>query len=75
MIKYIIFILFILSSCSSVKKDIFVNDLKLKNSLYGVQNNSYFYFMIDSTKTPHLVKTSIMNSDKVIWIEKLIKLK
>jgi len=39
--------------------------------MYGVQNNPYYYFMMDSAGGPHLVRTHMFKSTKVIWIEKL----
>lgn len=72
--KLLIFVLVALSSCASHKvkrKRIYVEDLKQGNQLYSVKNNPYFYFMIDSTGGNHLVKTSALNSQRVIWTEKL----
>ena len=74
--KLLIFVLVALSSCASHKvkrKRIYVEDLKQGNQLYSVKNNSYFYFMIDSTGGKHLVKTHMLNSNKVIWTEPLTR--
>lgn len=65
------------ASCASTKvrakKKITIEDLKIGNELYGVKDNAYFYFMIDSVGRKHLVKTHMMNSQRVIWTEPLIK--
>ena len=74
--KKLIILLALLSSCASQKvkqKKVFVEDLKEKYRLYGVQNNPYFYFMMDSSGGPHLVKTHMFKPTKVIWIETLEK--
>jgi hypothetical protein len=67
----------IMVSCASSnkvrKKKTYINDLTEKYRLYGVKDNSYFYFMIDSSGGPHLVKTHAFNPNKVIWIERLQK--
>lgn len=65
---------FILISCSSVRvktKRTYLNDILKGNQLYSIKDNSYFYFMIDSVGNKHLVKMSLFNVDKVLWIEKL----
>ena len=67
----------LLASCASSKrikkKKTYVSDLTSKYRLYSVKGNSYFYFMMDSSGGPHLVKTHHLNSEKVLWIEKLGK--
>lgn len=67
----------ILSSCATTNKTKLtkttIDELRKKNQLYGINNNSYFYFMIDSLGNKHLVRTHMFNSSKVIWTEKLIK--
>lgn len=69
-------LIIILSSCASTKvrkKRIMVDDLRQTNQLYSVKNNSYFYFMIDSVGNKYLVKTHLLNSEKVIWTERLTR--
>jgi len=63
----------LLSSCVSFKpeKKTHLNELTSKYRMYGVQNNPYYYFMMDSAGGPHLVRTHMFKSTKVIWIEKL----
>lgn len=71
-----LFFLLLLMSCSSARvhtKKVYLHDLIKNNELYRVENNSYFYFMIDSTNKKHLVKMNLLNSDRVLWIEKLNK--
>lgn len=67
----------LLAACASSKKvkkkKTFVSDLTSKYRLYSVKENAYFYFMLDSSGGPHLVKTHTLKADKVIWIEKLQK--
>lgn len=70
----------VLTSCHTTNsiqrvkpKKITIDDLKVKNELWMVKNNPYFYFMVDSVNNKHLVRTHIANSSKVIWIEKLNK--
>ena len=48
-----------------------LDDLTKRYRVYGVQNNPYYYFMQDSAGGPHLVRTHMFKSTKVIWIEKL----
>ena len=71
-LKNVIFLLLVLvsTSCTTPKK-LFVENLREKNQLWGLKDNNYFYFMIDSVGDKHLVKTSMFNSSKVIWIEKM----
>lgn len=63
----------IVFSCAPTKKikKIYLSDLVNKNQIYYIKDNSYFYFMIDSTNTKYLIKTSILNSSEVVWMEKL----
>lgn len=65
----------LLASCASSKrvkkKKTYVSDLTSKYRLYSVNGNSYFYFMLDSAGGPHLVRTHALNSEKVLWVEKL----
>lgn len=79
-VRYIIFLLVVLTSCHTTNsvqrvkpKKITIDNLREKNELWMVKNNPYVYFMIDSTNNAHLVKTHFSNSSKVIWIEKLNK--
>lgn len=77
-ISIFLLILFSAASCSSAKihqKKTYVSDLAAKNRLYGIDRNPYFYFMIDSTETTYLVKTHSFNSAKVIWVEKLVRIR
>jgi hypothetical protein len=62
-------LLLLLSSCATNK--ITIEQLQKKNQLYAIKNNNFYYFMIDSLNNKCLVRTSFMNSSKVIWIEKL----
>ena len=76
--KYILLLLMIVvTACGTTnrvrKKKVFLNDLTSKYRMYGVQNNPYFYFMMDSAGGPHLVRTHMFKYTKVIWIEKLEK--
>lgn len=74
--KIVFFLLLVCMSCATTKnhlKKITIDDLSAKNQMYGVKNNPYFYFMIDSVGGKHLVKTHMFNSQKVIWTESLIR--
>lgn len=75
--KVLILICILLASCASSnrikQKKTNVEDLTSKYRLYSVQNNSYFYFMLDSAGGPYLVKTHAFKPERVIWIEKLYK--
>lgn len=63
-------IIFSMLSCSTTKK-INIQELRDDGKLYSIKNNSYFYILIDSNRNVHLVRTHFMNSDRVIWTEKL----
>jgi len=73
----LLLLLIVLSSCASLKvkpkQRTYVDDLKQGNQLYAVKDNPYFYFMIDSVGGKHLVKTHMMNSQRVIWTERLTR--
>lgn len=74
----VLILLLLLASCATNKvrpKRTTVTDLATSNRLYGVDRNPYFYFMLDSMDTPHLVKTHMFKSSKVIWIEKLTRIR
>lgn len=75
--KYLI-VLLVLSGCSSVKlkhSRVYLTDLVDHNQVYRVQNNPYFYFMIDSLGNKHLVRMNMLNAQKVLWTEKLSRVK
>lgn len=63
----------LLASCAAHRpaKKTTLGELTKRYRVYGVQNNPYYYFMQDSTGGPHLVRTHMFKSTKVIWIEKL----
>jgi hypothetical protein len=72
--KYLLLAMCLLMGCASNRvrqKRVTIDELKDKYRMYGVQNNPYFYFMMDSSGGPHLVRTHMFKSTKVIWIEKL----
>lgn len=72
--KKIILLAFIFASCSSTKMTMTtIEELKNKNQVYAVKDNSYYYFMIDGDNNKFLVRTSLINSSKVIWMERLTK--
>lgn len=70
----------ILVSCSSTKtftypKNVYIQDLVKKNQVYMLDNNSYHYFMIDSLGDKHLIRMNFFNNDKVLWTEKLNRIR
>jgi len=69
----LLFLIILFSSCVShkPKNKTHLNELTSKYRMYGVQNNPYYYFMMDSAGGPHLVRTHMFKYTKVIWIEKL----
>lgn len=73
--KRILLIAFVLlvSGCTAHRpgKKTRLEELTKRYRVYGVQNNPYYYFMQDSAGGPHLVRTHMFKSTKVIWIEKL----
>lgn len=71
--KLLLLSLVLLASCASHRpaKKTTLEELTKNYRVYGVQNNPYYYFMTDSAGGPHLVRTHMFKSTKVIWIEKL----
>ncbi len=69
----------IIFSCASIKKkpEVNINDLiKTKDmSLYKLEDNHYYYFMVDSLNNGYIVKMKMFSNGGISYIEKMQKIK